>query len=63
MWNEGFSPRRAPTVAFFHFDLHPDHFNGLTVQEQKYEKVFRALGWQIRTVAGVGNVTHLIPGM
>ena len=57
------SPMRAPIVAFVHFDLHPEHFNGVAVEEEKYEKVFRTLGWQIRTVAGEGDVSHQIPGM
>lgn len=55
--------QQAPIVAFVHFDLHPVHFNGVAAEEVKYEQVFRTLGWQIRTVAGEGNVSHLIPGM
>lgn len=53
----------APTVAFVHFDLHPEHFNGITTQAEKLEKAFGALGWQLRTVAGLGAVSHLIPGL
>ncbi len=57
------SSARAPIIAFVHFDLHPEHFNGVAVEEVKYEQIFRTLGWQIRTVAGEGDVSHLIPGM
>lgn len=60
---ENSASSQAPIIAFVHFDLHGEHFNGVAVEEVKYEKVFRNLGWQIRTVAGEGDVSHLIPGM
>jgi hypothetical protein len=54
---------QAPIIAFVHFDLHPEHFNSVAAEEEKYERVFRTLGWKILAVAGEGDVSHLIPGM
>jgi hypothetical protein len=38
-------------------------FNGVAAEEEKYEGVVRTLGGKIRTVAGEGDVSHLILGM
>jgi hypothetical protein len=53
---------QAPVIAFVRFDLHRSTFNGAHAEEEKYERVFRTLEWKIRTVAGEGDVSHLIPG-
>jgi glycosyltransferase involved in cell wall biosynthesis len=51
----------APTAAFVSFRLgHPD---GVSVEAAKWVGAFRALGWEVVTVAGAGPVDRLLPGL
>jgi glycosyltransferase involved in cell wall biosynthesis len=37
--------------------------DGVSVEAAKWAGALRALGWEVRTVAGAGTVDHLLPGL